>query len=608
MNTSTNQQRGTRSQRGRLVLPVVATCALSFLVGCGGTSDGDSGGSIAQSNVNINSLAPQTGPPGGGTLVTITGDGFLDGVVGATTVTFGGVAAGSVNVLDDNTLQATSPAGAADLTVDVRVENSRGTATLGNGFLYLATAVLVSDLNSDGVPDMVIAASKDDSAATNAGAVYVFYGASEGQVMIDSLTSAADVVVRGNVENDRLGSAVVTGDVNSDGHHDLVIGVPLADTPVEDAGQVAIFLGPLGDNLSLTAADADIVLTGEGTVAGAWYGVMGDEFGAALSLGDRNGDAVLDLLVGAPGVDLNAGQPDELEDAGRAYVFLGGGLLATADATMADEVIDGLKKSDELGFEVCMVDLDADGNADVAASYDVALSGANHRGRVAVFTRPVTQATASDADVTLSSDEDDDRFGFSLICGDFNGDGLEDLFVGAPYSNALGSVTGRVYAFAGNNGVQSMDASAADVVISGQLTGTGFGSELASADVNGDGYGDLLVGAPFATASATWDGQVFVFYGGENAADTVAFAADVVLSGEPLPGERFGSAIEVLDCDADGIADIMTSAAGHGSLSGRVHVFHGDEGLADTYAESDDLTLTGESEGGSFGSAISRGK
>lgn len=579
------------------------------MVSCGGTSDGDSGGSTAESNVpQISGIAPQSGPPAGGTLVTISGQGFLTDVVGETIVTFGGVEASNVNVLDDTTLQALSPAGTNDLTVDVAVDNSRGVANFGGGFLYLATATIISDLNSDGVPDIVIAASKDDSAATNAGAVYVFFGASENEVMLDSMTSAADVIVRGNAENDQLGASVVTGDVNSDGHTDLIIGAPLSDVPVQDAGQVSIFLGPLGNNLSLTGADADIVLSGEGSVAGAWYGVMGDKFGTSMALGDRNGDAVLDLLVGAPGVDVNAGQPDELEDAGRAYLFLGGGLLATSDATAADEVLDGVKKADEFGVEVCMVDLDTDGNSDLAITYDVALSGANHRARVAVFTTPVAQAKASDADVTISSDEDDDRFGYSLICGDLNGDGFEDLFVGAPYSNALGSVTGRVYAFEGSAGLSSMGANSADVVISGQLTSTGFGSELASADVNGDGYGDLLIGAPFSTIAETWDGQVFVFFGGDAPADTVAFAADVVLTGESVAGERFGSAIEVLDCDADGIADIMTAATGHGSLSGRVYVFHGEEDLVDTDAASDDLTLTGESEGGSFGSSISRGK
>ncbi len=614
MNTSTQQQRRPLHRRSARVLPVVATCALTLLVGCGGVSDGSGGsgggGGAVESNApTISGIAPTSGPPGGGTTVTITGEGFLNGVTGATLVTFGGVAATDVVVVDDATVQATTPAGANDLTVGVRVENSRGAATLSSAFTYLSTASIVSDLNSDGVPDLVIAAGKDDTAAVDAGAVYVFFGVEGEEPMTDATTSQADVVILGVEERDYLGTAVVTGDLNADGHTDLVVGAPRADSVAVDAGLVAIFLGPLDANLSLSALDADVLLTGEGTVPGVSYDDRGDKFGQSLALGDRDGDGLLDLLVGAPGADLLVDQPGEVQDGGRAYLFLGGGQLTSQGAADAHEVVEGLRDKDQLGTDVCLVDLDADGLADIAASYDVMLSGPNHQARVAVFTAPVTEATADQASITLTGATNGDRFGFALVCGDLNGDGVEDLFVGAPYATtSTGQSVGRAYAFLGHEGFTSRAAGDADAVYSGQLASTGFATELASADVNGDGYGDLLVGAPFSTAVATWDGQVFAFYGAEQPLDQLANQASVVLDGASQSGERFGSAVEVLDSDADGVADIMSGAAGHASLAGRVHVFNGSEGLTDLGAESDDLTLTGELENGTFGSSISRGR
>lgn len=600
------QQRGLRTKLQQMVLPAVAYSALALMAGCGGTSSG--GGSQGGSAPVVSGVLPLTGSPDGGTPVTLTGSGF--DVQGTTRVTFAGLAATDVVVVDDNTITALTPVHVNDSVVDVEVSNSRGKGVLVSGFHYLATAGFLSDLNSDGIPDVAIAATKDNGAGVSAGAVFVFYG-TEGLVGVgDRTASQADVVITGSGEGDRFGTSVVTGDINADGHTDLVVGAPLADSSAVDAGMVAIFLGPLPQSAVMSAANADIVLTGEGTVGGAWWGVQGDKFGTAMSLGDTNSDGQLDLLVGAPGVDLNVGESNEIEDAGRAYLFLGGSHLASGSAASAESVVDGVREADQLGLEVCLIDLNADGATDIAVSFDVMLSGPNHKGQVALFTtQGQAQVTSNDADVVLSSSENGDRFGSALICGDINGDGNEDLIVGAPYSSAFSSASGRGYLFLGGAGVASAVAQdAADAIYTGQLANTNFGSEVASADVNGDGYGDVMVGAPFTTFGATWDGQVFVFFGAEIPADSVAYSADVVLSGEPIAGERFGSAIEVLDSDIDGIADIMSSATGHGGLSGRVYVFHGEVSILDQGADEDDMTLTGESEGGSFGSSISRGK
>jgi hypothetical protein len=604
---SIRQAGGLRPLLQGKTLSMIAIGALTLMAGCGETSS-NNGGTDGGSAPALSGVLPPTGSPTGGTLVTLIGTGF--DVPGTTTVKFAGIEATDVVVIDDSTITAITPAFTNDSEVDVVVRNQNGKGTLLSGYHYLSTAGILTDLNSDGIPDIAIAASKDGSGGSDAGSIFVFYGTGESSLSGDRMAGDADVTINGISEGDSLGTALVAGDLNGDGHTDLIVGAPKADNPVADAGQVYVFFGPLAQSVIVSANQADVILSGEGTVAGAWWGVQGDEFGSSLSLGDVNQDGILDLLAGSPGVDLNVGQSNEEADAGRAYLFHGGASLATGSATNADAVVSGVRAGDQLGTEVCVMDVNEDSRPDLLTAFDVFVSGPTHSGRVACFTTAgQVEATSDDAEVVLRSNENGDRFGASVVCGDINGDGQPDLLVGAPFSNGFSSSSGRVYLFLGGTSiVSSIAQDSVDAIYSGQLTNTGFGSEVASADVNGDGFDDVMVGAPFTTASATWDGQVFVFFGGELPADSLAYNSDTILSGEPITGERFGSAIEVLDSNLDGIADIMSSATGHADLSGRVYVFNGEEALFDEGAELDDMTLTGESEGASFGSSISRGK
>lgn len=608
MSTSKTSQLGRQTQERRILLAVTGT-ALVFLAGCGGTSPGSSTSGSGSTAPIVNGIQPPTGSPVGGTLVTITGENFLDGVVGATQVTFAGLDATDVIVVDDSTITAITPSHVNDAMVDVEVINSLGIGTLGAGFHYLATATIVSDLNSDGLPDLAIGATGDATAGVETGAVYVFYGREGEAALADRMAGDADLLIHGLADGDEFGAVVQTGDVNGDGHTDLVVGSPDSDVPVADAGAVSIFLGPLPDSGVLDASSADMTLLGEGTVPYAWYGVEGDRFGTTISLGDSNADGILDVLIGAPGTDLNVGLAEELEDAGRVYLFLGGPQLAGGSADTADAILSGVREDDHFGSEVCLADMNADGQADLAVAFDVSNSGFTHQARVGIFSQGVAAgATSDDADMVLASSENGDQFGCSIACGDVNGDGDADLIVGAQYSNAFSSGSGQVYVFLGGPGFAGTTTNDADVIYTGQLTHTRFGKKIATADVNGDGYDDVLVSAPFSSIGEFMDGQAFIFFGEEVPVDNVAFSGDVVMTGEAVAEARFGSAIEVLDSDLDGIADVMSSAKGYTSQTGRVYVFQGEETLLDQSADDDDMTLTGENSGGGFGSSISHGK
>jgi hypothetical protein len=600
-----SKQRGPRPHFGPLVR-AVAGATLVFLAGCGENATGPGSGANAPV---VNGVQPPNGSPAGGTFVTLSGSGFLFDVVGSTTVTFAGLEANDVVVIDDTLISLTTPAHTEEAFVDVEVTNSRGTGSLSGGFQYLATASIVSDLNSDGVPDLAVGATEDPIGGLAAGAIYVFYGTEASMGTGDEMASDADVVVCGLVDGDRFGETVQVGDVNADGHADLLVGAPRADGPALDSGTVSIFLGPLPAAGVLSTADADITLTGEGSID-PYYGVDGDEFGAALSLGDVNGDAVLDIVVGAPGVDTDPGLSSHLKDTGRAYLFLGGSHLASGSALDADLTISGVREKDQFGTQVCLVNLTGDEHADIAVAYDLNVSGTTHTERVAIFAQGIgASLTSDDADFVLSGVDNIARFGSTMTRGDFNMDGYGDLAVGAPFNSQNGLMNGRVFLFMGSADFASRNSDEADVIYSGGgWSGVRLGTKLAAADVNGDGADDLMMGSPFSSSGAIENGQIFVAFGQQVLVDLQVQNCDVILTGEESDGERFGSALEVLDTDMDGVADILSSATGHSELKGRVYVFQGEESLLDLDAAQGDLTLTGESEGVGFGSSISRGK
>lgn len=167
-----------------------------------------------------------------------------------------------------------------------------------------------------------------------------------------------------------------------------------------------------------------------------------------------------------------------------------------------------------------------------------------------------------------------DHFGYSVAsAGDVNGDGYGDIVVGTPDVN---DYAGKVYVFHG--GVGGLTGTAGSPAWSAEGDGqfSHFGRPVASAgDVNGDGYGDIIVGAPFANDMA---GKVYVFYGGIGGLTGTAGSPAWSAQGEG-PNNDFGTAAAGAgDVNGDGCGDIIVGAPGANDDAGKVYVFYGGAG------------------------------
>jgi len=253
--------------------------------------------------------------------------------------------------------------------------------------------------------------------------------------------------------------------------------------------------------------------------------------------------------------------------------------------TSPDWIATGEGKANNFGYSVDTAgDVNGDGYADVIVGAD---RYKQFTGRTYVYLGNASGLSATPI-FTATGEDVNNHFGYSVdTAGDVNGDGYDDIIVGAYHYKGF---TGRVYVYAGNaKGLSTTPV----LTITGEGPEIYFGRSLGAAgDVNGDGYDDVIVAAE---AYDNWTGRVYVYAGSSSGLGaTPIFTA----SGEGL-ADSFGRSVGTAgDVNGDGYSDIVVGAHGYGDFEGRIYVY---TGSADGLGAVPTLTATGEEVNGRFG-------
>ncbi len=409
----------------------------------------------------------------------LDGDGLPDLLVGATGVDDSAFYVGAVYLLS-------GPLGETGTAADA------GEQWLGGDALdYLGRAAAAGDFDGDGLTDLVLGAPYDDASATNAGGVYLFRGPPASAAL-----SAADGVRLGTDLGDNAGIALAAiPDADLDGDAELAVGAYRETTESLGAGAVYVLdAAPTGTG---ALADAAALLVGD---------TASDYFGRALvGLSDLDGDGLGDLAVGAYADDTR------VRDGGAVYLYLGpfSGRITTA---AADATLYGASSGEGAGLTLAAGDIDADGHSDVVVGALTNDRAGTNAGAVYVAHGPLLGDSALGSDVTLFGDTAGDGAGLSLAVGDLDDDGHDDVAVageGASYGGggAVWTVYGPL------TGVLGLGA--AEAITRAEDTNDSVGASLAiPGDLDGDGFLDLVIGAPDEDSAATNAGAVYVLAGG----------------------------------------------------------------------------------------------
>jgi hypothetical protein len=438
-----------------------------------------------------------------------------------------------------------------------------------------AAVATAGDVDGDGFADFLVASPLFDDRGGDEGKVVLFRGSPSVPAASPAWTST------GSEPGAQLGAALgPAGDVNGDGLDDIVVGAPRADVGGIDAGVALAFHG----GVSGPSPTPDWTLAGDQPGA-----LLGSSLGAAA---DVNGDGFMDVVVGAPGIDGPA------VDSGQARLYFGSSSGLTATPAWS---VDGGQPGAAFGAAVNAAgDINGDGFADVVLGAPLHDDGEADEGRAFLYLGSAT-GLATAAAWEAQPDSADARLGVAVItAGDVNGDGLADVLVGADGYDGGNPDQGRALLYLGTpDGL----AAEPESFVQGDQPGARLGASVAPAgDVNGDGFSDVIVGAPSGDGAAAGAGVALVFLGSASpppAAPSWTTTAEV-------EGSRLGASVASAgDVNGDGYSDVIVGEPGYDGVggvdSGRALLHHGSPTGLEAMPR---WSVKGDWPGGGFGSHV----
>ncbi|WP_346839595.1 LamG-like jellyroll fold domain-containing protein [Microbulbifer sp. SAOS-129_SWC] len=510
------------------------------------------------------------------------------------------------------------------------------------------------DVNGDGFDDVIVGAPQDDTNGEDAGRAYVLFGNANGVLAdLDTVASGSGgFAINGQSAGDRTGFAVGGGgDINGDGLDDVVVGAPYA-TPTGDQEGLAFVVFGKADTAPVELSSiATEVGNGGFVVYGSGYR---DHLGGTITVGDVNGDGLADVALGEVFRQSNDAtyflNLNRQKDESLVYVVYG---KADSAAVRVADIVDGsyaggfvVSKTGktntygwQFGAQVLPVgDFNSDGLQDFIVNRG--LLGDNEGTNRLLFGYPHTGAieydTISSSGYGLSILPEDGHYGVTsqnrhnalpgfttAALGDVNGDGLDDIaLLAADTGCCNGWQYPRAYIVFGTSTQQDIDlaeiaAGHGGFVIHNDASGVTlntddvvFGAIGGSGDINGDGYGDIIIGDPYADSG---NGRLYVVYG---KSDTGAvYLSDVVndnggfyTSGNG--GDGVGHWVASAgDINGDGIADMLFGApeadADGITDSGTLYVMLGKGAKVTQWGSAGDDSLTGTAD---FADALAGGQ